>query len=249
MALENEVQSSPSNLSNLFYDDDDDDLNSLLIEMYYELEKITKKNNELKNNIDNQSKENSKLVCENKTLFESLDILKKEKNFSKLEFQKLILEIKNLCEKVLSLEKWMVYYNDLKKKVSDLTLSVEKFTKGKENFEKLLGSQRSPFDKNGIGYNGSNNFSRQARFVKASSSLSQLCCTYFEKGGHKATKCFIKRKVERGTKIVWKIKKTQLTFMDPKKIMGTKSLFYFFFCRNPNQAQLSGIWIVDAQGI
>ncbi|KAI5671138.1 hypothetical protein M9H77_11502 [Catharanthus roseus] len=76
------VQSSPSNLYNLV-DDDDDDLNSLLIEMYYELEKITKKNKELKNKIDNQSNENSKLICENKTLFESLDILKKKKNFSK----------------------------------------------------------------------------------------------------------------------------------------------------------------------
>ncbi|KAI5671139.1 hypothetical protein M9H77_11503 [Catharanthus roseus] len=68
------VQSSPSNLSNLVVDDDDDDLNSLLIEMCYELEKITKKNKELKNKIDNQSNENSKLVCENRTLFESLDI-------------------------------------------------------------------------------------------------------------------------------------------------------------------------------
>ncbi|KAI5671130.1 hypothetical protein M9H77_11494 [Catharanthus roseus] len=48
---------------------------------------ITKKNKELKNKIDNQSNENSKLVCENKTLSESLDILKKEKDFSKLEFQ------------------------------------------------------------------------------------------------------------------------------------------------------------------
>ncbi|KAI5671127.1 hypothetical protein M9H77_11491 [Catharanthus roseus] len=76
----------------------------------------------------------------------------------------------------------MVDYNDLKKKVSHhLTLCVEKFTKGKENFEKLLGSQRSPFDKNGIGYNHSNNFSKQTRFVKASSSLSHHCCIYCEK--------------------------------------------------------------------
>ncbi|KAI5676498.1 hypothetical protein M9H77_07448 [Catharanthus roseus] len=99
MALENEVQSLPSNLSNLVDDDDDDDLNSLLIEMYHELEKITKKNKELKNKIDNLSNENSKLVCENKTLLESLEVLKKESDSSKLEFQKLILENKNLCEK------------------------------------------------------------------------------------------------------------------------------------------------------
>ncbi|KAI5652659.1 hypothetical protein M9H77_29846 [Catharanthus roseus] len=109
--------------------------------------KIIKKNKELKNKIDNLSNENSKLVCENKTLFEFLEVLKKEKDFSMLEFQKLILENKNLCEKVLSLEKCMVDYSDLKKKMSDLTLCIEKFTKGKENFEKLLGFQRSHLTK------------------------------------------------------------------------------------------------------
>ncbi|KAI5676031.1 hypothetical protein M9H77_06981 [Catharanthus roseus] len=98
MALENEVQSSPSNLSN-YVNDDNDHLNSLLIEMHHESERITKKNKELKNKIDSLSNENSKLVCENKTLFESLEVLKKEKNFSKLEFQKLILENKNLLKK------------------------------------------------------------------------------------------------------------------------------------------------------
>ncbi|KAI5652601.1 hypothetical protein M9H77_29788 [Catharanthus roseus] len=93
--------------------------------MYHELEKITKKNKELKNKIDNLSNENSKLVCENKTLLESLEVLKKESDSSKLEFQKLILEKQNLCEKAFSLEKCMVYYDDLKKKVRDLTLCIE----------------------------------------------------------------------------------------------------------------------------
>ncbi|KAI5674024.1 hypothetical protein M9H77_14388 [Catharanthus roseus] len=46
MALENEAQSSPSNLSN-FFDDDDNDPNSMLIKMYDELKKISKKNKEL----------------------------------------------------------------------------------------------------------------------------------------------------------------------------------------------------------
>ncbi|KAI5676229.1 hypothetical protein M9H77_07179 [Catharanthus roseus] len=97
IALENGVQSSPSNLSNLV--DDDDDLNSLLIEMYHELEKITKKDKELKNKIGNLSNENSKLVCESKALLESLEVVKRESDSSKLEFQKLILENKDLCEK------------------------------------------------------------------------------------------------------------------------------------------------------
>ncbi|KAI5682964.1 hypothetical protein M9H77_04192 [Catharanthus roseus] len=217
MALENEVQSTPSNLSNLV-----DDLNSLLIEMYHGLEKITKKDKELKNKINNLSNENSKLVCENKTLLESLEVLKKESDSSKLEFQKLILENKNLCEKVFSLEKCMVDYDDLKKKVSDLTLCIEKYTNGKENFEKLLCSQISPFDKSVIGYNHTNTSSKQTCFVKTSLPFSHLRCTYCEKSGHKATKCFIKRKIERGVKTIWKIKENPTNIHGPKKIWVAK---------------------------
>ncbi|KAI5668718.1 hypothetical protein M9H77_18571 [Catharanthus roseus] len=228
IAIENEVQSSPSNLSN-FIDDDDDDLNSLLIEMYHELEKITKKNKELKNKIDNLSNENSKLVCENKTLLESLKALKKESDSLKLEFQKLILENKNLCEKVFSLEKCMVDYDDLMKKVSDLTLCIEKFTNGKENFEKLICSQRSPFNKSGIGYNHTNTSSKQTCFVKTSSPFSHLRCTYCEKSGHKATKCFIKRKIERGVKTIWKIKENITNIHGPKKIWVPKVFSTSFF--------------------
>ncbi|KAI5681340.1 hypothetical protein M9H77_02567 [Catharanthus roseus] len=115
-ALKSEVQSSPSKLSNFVDDNDDDDPNSVLFEIYDELKKISKRNKELKNKIDNLLNDNSKPVCEKKTLLESLEDLKKEKDFSNLEFQKLVLENKNLCKKVVSLEKCMEDYNDLKKK-------------------------------------------------------------------------------------------------------------------------------------
>ncbi|KAI5653000.1 hypothetical protein M9H77_30187 [Catharanthus roseus] len=118
MVLENAIQSSPSNLSNFVDDDnDDDDPNSMLFEMYDELKKISKRNKELKHKIDILLNDNSKLVCENKTLLESLEVLKKEKDFSNIEFQKLVLENKNLFGKVLSLEKCIEDYNDLKKKL------------------------------------------------------------------------------------------------------------------------------------
>ncbi|KAI5680882.1 hypothetical protein M9H77_02109 [Catharanthus roseus] len=58
-------------------DDDDDDPNSMLIEMYDELKKISKINKDLKNKIDDLFNRNSKLACENKTLLESLEVLKK----------------------------------------------------------------------------------------------------------------------------------------------------------------------------
>ncbi|KAI5661880.1 hypothetical protein M9H77_21203 [Catharanthus roseus] len=46
----------------------DDDPNFILIEMYDVLKKISKRNTDLKNKIDDLLYENSKLVCENKTL-------------------------------------------------------------------------------------------------------------------------------------------------------------------------------------
>ncbi|KAI5667280.1 hypothetical protein M9H77_17133 [Catharanthus roseus] len=93
MAMENEVQSSPSNSSSLIDDNCDVDPSFMLIEMYDE------------------------------------------------------------CKK---------------KKVNDLTLCIERFTQGKENFEKLISSQRSTYDKHGSGYNHSNASSKQTYFVKGS---------------------------------------------------------------------------------
>ncbi|KAI5663296.1 hypothetical protein M9H77_22619 [Catharanthus roseus] len=142
MTLENEVPSSPSNSSNLIDDICDDDPCTMLIEIYGECEKVSKRNKELKNKSKFLLYENSKLIYENKSLLESLEILKNERECSNNDFQILALENKKLCEKVHTLEKSMVDYDVLKEKVSDLTICVEKFTKGKENFEKLLGSQR-----------------------------------------------------------------------------------------------------------
>ncbi|KAI5673408.1 hypothetical protein M9H77_13772 [Catharanthus roseus] len=101
MAIENKVQSSPPNLSNHV-----DDLNSLFIEMYHELENIAKKNEELKDKIDNLSNKNSKLVCENKSLLESLEVVKKESDSSKLEFQKINFRKQCLCNSFLLKNAW-----------------------------------------------------------------------------------------------------------------------------------------------
>ncbi|KAI5653256.1 hypothetical protein M9H77_30443 [Catharanthus roseus] len=55
-------------------------------------------------------------------------IMRKFKRFYKKcsndDFQKLVLENKNLCEKISFLEKCLIDYDVLKKKVSDLTLSL-----------------------------------------------------------------------------------------------------------------------------
>ncbi|KAI5663880.1 hypothetical protein M9H77_23203 [Catharanthus roseus] len=79
MALENEVQSSPPNSSSILDDDCDVDPSIMLIEMYDECKKVTKRNKDLKSKTQFLLDENSKLICENKAILESLEVLKKEK--------------------------------------------------------------------------------------------------------------------------------------------------------------------------
>ncbi|KAI5666820.1 hypothetical protein M9H77_16673 [Catharanthus roseus] len=116
MAMENEVQSSPSNPSSLIDDICDVDPSSMLIEMYDECKKVSKRNKDLKNKTQFLLDENSKLICENKSILESLEALKKEKECSNNDFQKLILENKNLCETISSVEKCLIDYEILKKR-------------------------------------------------------------------------------------------------------------------------------------
>ncbi|KAI5653371.1 hypothetical protein M9H77_30558 [Catharanthus roseus] len=113
---------------------------------------ITKKNKELKNKIDNLSNENSKLICENKSLLKSLEVVKKESDSSsKLEFQKLTLENKDLCEKVFSFEKCMADYDDLKKKRKNANVghgeASESSRGGKKGKRKQAARSETPFDK------------------------------------------------------------------------------------------------------
>ncbi|KAI5673337.1 hypothetical protein M9H77_13701 [Catharanthus roseus] len=111
MAMENEVQSSPSNSFSLIDDNCDVDPSSMLIEMYDECKKVSKRNKDLKNKIQFLLDETSKLICENKSILEYLEVLKKEKECSNNDFQKLVLENKNLCEKVSYLKKCLIDYD------------------------------------------------------------------------------------------------------------------------------------------
>ncbi|KAI5678401.1 hypothetical protein M9H77_09351 [Catharanthus roseus] len=106
----------------LIDDNCDVDPSSMLIEMYDKCKKD----------------ENSKLICENKSILESLEALKKEKECSNNDFQKLVLENKNLCEKVSSLEKCFIDYEFLKKRVNDLTLCIEDLLKEKKILKNFL---------------------------------------------------------------------------------------------------------------
>ncbi|KAI5662960.1 hypothetical protein M9H77_22283 [Catharanthus roseus] len=87
--------------------------------MYDECKKITKRNKDLKSKTQFLLDENSRLICENKAILESLEVLKKEKECSNDDFQKLVLENKNLCEKIFFLEKCLIDYDFLKEKEND----------------------------------------------------------------------------------------------------------------------------------
>ncbi|KAI5678685.1 hypothetical protein M9H77_09635 [Catharanthus roseus] len=73
MAIEDEVQSSPSNSFSSIDDICDDDPRTMLIELYGECKKVSKRNKDLKNKTQALLDENSKLICENKSLLESLE--------------------------------------------------------------------------------------------------------------------------------------------------------------------------------
>ncbi|KAI5673411.1 hypothetical protein M9H77_13775 [Catharanthus roseus] len=84
-----------------------------LLEVTHEELKIKKKGKGLIGAWDQNSSEIEEEEGNANMCFMALE----SEDFSNLEFQKIVLENKNLCEKVLSLKKCMEDYNDLKKKV------------------------------------------------------------------------------------------------------------------------------------
>ena len=126
----------------------------------------------------------------------NLDLIKQVKS----------LEEENLC---------------LRAKIKDLHGIVLKFTKGQETFDKMLGSQKLAFDKCGIGYElTSKQKLLKNMFVKPSHALhrvvshkkSKLKCTYCERDGHGASKCYYRKQLELGSLVppwkrqVWRVK-------------------------------------------
>lgn len=104
---------------------------------------------------------------------------------------------------------------NLKAKIDDLNKVVYNFTKGKENFEMMLGSQKCAFSKSGIGYNTSvkQKFLRNF-FVKSSSNLN-LTCTYCNQDGHTKSYCHVKKNAYFG-KAIWIPKVLKTNIKGPK---------------------------------
>ena len=120
---------------------------------------------------------------------------------------------------------------NLKEKIEDLNKIICKFTLGKMNFEKMMGTQRFGLQKVGLGYKSSkNNKYYKNYFVKAMSSYdANITCFHCNHKGHFQFSCPIKSKMNVGMKKVWVSKGTQVQYalsfnpLGPKLIWVPKS--------------------------
>ena len=110
----------------------------------------------------------------------------------------------------------------LQSKHEGLEKVVLKFSKGQENLDKLLGSQRMSYNKKGIGYNPFNkkkNY-KNSFIYETSKDKSHTECNYCLRKGHISHSCHLKKP---NTKIiqVWVPKGTRpqnrvTTYVGPK---------------------------------
>jgi len=94
--------------------------------------------------------------------------------------------------------------NELQSKYEDLQKLVLKFSKGQENLDKLLGTQRISFNKEGIGYNPFNKKKTYKNFFvqEASKNTPHTICNYCLRKGHISYSCPL-RKLNMKITQVW----------------------------------------------
>ncbi|XP_060960663.1 uncharacterized protein LOC133031227 [Cannabis sativa] len=197
MAIDDKV-SNPDHSSDFESESDDDAL-----DMSYD---------ELSKSFNDLFVDFEKLLAKNSTQRKKISLLLEEVEALKVKENEFLIETQ--CKKCSLFEKDVV---NLKAKIDDLNKVVYNFTKGKENFEMMLGSQKCAFSKSGIGYNTSvkqkllKNF-----FVKSSSNLN-LICTYCNQDGHTKSYCHVKKNGYFG-KAIW-IQKVLKTNIKGPKVM------------------------------
>ena len=111
----------------------------------------------------------------------------------------------------------------LKEKVDELNVIIAKFTQGSKFFEKMLSSQRSVFNKGGLGYKPKiNQKYLKNYFVKAKQSYDPShTCNYYRKSGHLIYACPMKK--NKTVEMIWVPKGTTPNQKGPKKVWVPKS--------------------------
>ena len=113
----------------------------------------------------------------------------------------------------------------LKKSVDDFSLIATKLTKGKENLEKLLGSQRKFLSKHGLGYTPfTKRKSSKTVFVKQRFSNDDAC-SYYGLNSHYAYSCKLRQSRFVGIKRIWVPKRTILLNLVNTNQKGPKKVW------------------------
>ena len=160
-------------------DNDDDMPKEQLIEyvqlLILKLGKSSKENRGLRKKVDTLELELSRksiVLSETKCICEHDSLIKKVDELEKMN-ESLSRENEELIKKGEFYEQLQRNYDEMKERVSDLSNSLEKLTHGKENLERLLGSQRIGMNKKGLGFDNymTHSHASTTTFVKESNSL------------------------------------------------------------------------------
>ena len=152
---------------------------------------------------------------------ESLKVLEKNSMLRK-QITSLLLEMKNLKEHKHGLTNQIEVLNN---KLLNLTVCLEKFTKGQKGLDLLLGSQKCVYDRAGIGYNP---LAKQKlyknMFVKTTPQQThKITCAFCNANGHTIYSCYIKNYVKKGWKTMWVPKENVTNPQGPNKIWVPKT--------------------------
>ncbi|KAM7481240.1 hypothetical protein LguiB_005823 [Lonicera macranthoides] len=193
MARDDEVHSS--------YDSSSDDNASINNDIHDEndYEELYNMFEELHKKFKNLSKMYASLKKENLIISSKCENFEKENVFLKNENKTLKKGKEKETPNSLVLENVK-----LKVQVDDLTNSLAKFTKGKDNLDKLLGMQRCVFDKAGLGYNQIDNQKDYKNFFKTYTPHNPTnLCSFCGRNTHSAHSCYYKEKNFAKNKLAW----------------------------------------------
>ncbi|GAV73049.1 zf-CCHC domain-containing protein/UBN2 domain-containing protein [Cephalotus follicularis] len=181
-----------------------DELQNAYENLFVEYENACLKNKSLKKNAISMSNELETLNNENSKNIKEIESLKDKNSFYMNE-----IEILNLSSK-LSIDS-MEENEKLKIDIDALKKSFSIFSNSSAKLDNLLGSQRSVFDKAGLGYEQMKNVKHFNNFF-VKKSEPQICCNYCGRIGHISTSCIFRNNLCFGkTRKIWVPKGTIVT--------------------------------------
>ena len=125
----------------------------------------------LKTSYKLKNKQNEELANTNNQLINEGEKLLNENEELSIKNTELNMDLKHMRIKISNLEKDI---KDLKEKSNDLFNTVVKFTKGKENLDLILSSQKPSLYKHGIGFSPFKDKPNKNGFIRASTNENYI---------------------------------------------------------------------------